>query len=771
MPLPSGVLSPVTAGAMDWNSSVLTPYRLRTVRVGVQLTMLTVVLMWVFHILPDHGVMQEGRVTVLLVGAALGAGLVWVLPWKRLLEGRAGIWFLYVWSAADIVLISTLIVATGGSRSEMFLLYALTSVFSAASYPPRGQGLLFVGTIASYLAALAVAGTGVTPAALFVRISVIALVTYLTMFLSRELMRQMLTAASQAAENASLAEGLRLREARFRSLVQNASDVVCVIGVDGYIEYISPAVRNTMGYEPGFITGRNVFNLIHVEDEAQARTAFEKVVATAGHSSQTEVRLLHANGSWRWFEATISNLLAEPSVAAIVVNYRDVTDRRAFEEQLRVLAFHDSLTALPNRAHFAQRTADAIGRAAKEGASAAVLLLDLDRFKTVNDSLGHEMGDELLVGVADRLRACLRPGDTLARLGGDEFTVLAVGVAGDDEALAISGTISRALEEPFVLGVQRVTQTASIGIALIQPGQTGSATDILRRADLAMYAAKGRGNGGCAVFDGMMSRRARERLQTEAELRLAIERGELFLEYQPLVSLRDKSLSGIEALVRWRHPERGVVSPAEFIPLAEETGLISPLGRWALHEACRQAREWQDQGTELAGVHVSVNVSVRQFQRDDVVEEVLAALAAHQLAPARLQLEITESVIMDDGFEAMKTLNQLREIGVSLAIDDFGTGYSSLSYLRQYPIDVLKLDKSFIDAIDREPEARELVLSMVGLAHALGLKTVAEGVETAGQLARLAALDCDVGQGYYLGRPMTGAALAERMRMPERLSA
>ena len=421
---------------------------------------------------------------------------------------------------------------------------------------------------------------------------------------------------------------------------------------------------------------------------------------------------------------------------------------KAFEKQLRYQAFHDQLTGLPNRAQFMQR----LGQA--PAGQIAVLLLDLDSFKTVNDSLGHEMGDQLLIAVAERLRSCLRPDEMLARLGGDEFTILVENADPGGRATELAEHIQLALGTGIHLGSRVTVQTTSIGIALGRQSVRGGA-DLLRRADLAMYAAKERGKAGSMVFDALMSERARERLRLEGQLREAVREGQLFLEYQPLVSLTDGSIEGVEALVRWRHPYRGVVLPAEFVPLAEETGLILPIGRWVLGEACQQLRTWQDSPGASRSLYVSVNVSPRQFAQPGFCQQVRGSLAEFGCRPEGLQIEITESVLIENREQAMAALHELRETGVRVAIDDFGTGYSSLSYLREFPVDVLKVDRSFVESIESQGEARALVHAIIALARTLKLTTVAEGIERAEQIEALRALQCETGQGYFFSHPVS----------------
>jgi diguanylate cyclase (GGDEF)-like protein len=398
----------------------------------------------------------------------------------------------------------------------------------------------------------------------------------------------------------------------------------------------------------------------------------------------------------------------------------------------------------------------------------AALFLDLDRFKIINDSLGHMVGDQLLVGIAHRLEACLRPGDTVARLGGDEFTILLEDLASTDDAIEVARRVQEAVTQPFNIGGHEVFTTASIGIALSNTGYE-RAEDLLRDADTAMYRAKMEGKKRHVVFDKAMHDRAMQLLQTETDLRRALTRKEFFLNYQPIVCLETGRVSSFEALVRWRHPERGLVGPGDFIPVAEETGLIVPLGLWVLNEACRQMREWQRLGLADETVKMSVNLSSRQFSQADLIEQISSALRESGLEAANLKLEITESMVMENIDTAIDMLTQLRNLGVGLSIDDFGTGYSSLSYLHRFPIDTLKIDRSFVTQMTDNSENAEIVRTIVTLARSLDMAVVAEGVETADQLRQLGDLGCDYGQGYLFSRPV-GAGQAAELLTDEQFS-
>ena len=443
---------------------------------------------------------------------------------------------------------------------------------------------------------------------------------------------------------------------------------------------------------------------------------------------------------------------------------RDVSERRKFEVQLARQALHDRLTALPNRVLMRDRLENALARTLRHRSTVALLVLDVDRFKVVNDSLGHEGGDRLLVQVAERLAKLLRPGDTLARMGGDEFAMLCEDVTGRDEASATAERVVAAMEAPFRVGTTDVAVTVSVGVA-VATGAAIVADLLLRDADVAMYRAKQRGRGRFEVFDETMRSQAVDRLSVENDLRRAIRQGQLRLVYQPIVHLDTGQIAGFEALVRWQHPERGLLSPADFIPPAEETGLIVPLGQCVLGEACLQAAAWQRRRGPGEPLRMSVNVSAKELQHPGWAGEVASTLADTGLEPSYLVLELTESVLMEDAEATSARLEELRRLGVRIAIDDFGTGYSSLGYLRRLPVDVLKIDKSFIDGVALGPHESALARAVVKLARTLGLDAVAEGVSDRRQLAELRRLRCPYGQGYHFSRPQSVDVIEELLEI------
>ncbi|HET9311853.1 MAG TPA: EAL domain-containing protein [Actinomycetota bacterium] len=564
------------------------------------------------------------------------------------------------------------------------------------------------------------------------------------------------TQVALALESAALTRNLlrQQSEARFASLVSNSSDVVCVVDHDTVISYISPAVARVLGYDPQRLEGTRFSDLVHPDDAGRTVQGMEAHHENGHDSMIVELRVRHARGEYVATETLFSYQADDPNVGGTVLNVRDVTERKRFEQQLEHQAFHDSVTSLANRALFRDRVTHAIDRHARDHEPISVLFMDLDDFKTINDSLGHAAGDQLLAEVGGRLRRCLRAADTAARLGGDEFAILLED--GDDgvQAVDVADRIMQMFEEPFALEGKEVFVRASVGIATIDGEHGGGVEELLRNADVAMYMAKERGKGTYQVFEPAMHDTALKRLELKADLQRAIEYEEYRLHYQPVIELETGRIAGVEALVRWIHPVRGLVPPLEFIPLAEETGLIVEIGRWVLREACRTAVELQRDFPAEPPLHMAVNLSARQVSRPEIVGEVREILAATGLEPGSLILEITESVMMHDLELSIERLGQLKSLGVRLAVDDFGTGYSSLNYIRRFPVDILKVDKSFVDGVIGDGEDPALTEAVIKLAGILHLTPVAEGIERADQLQRLLELRCDLGQGYFFSEPL-----------------
>ena len=555
----------------------------------------------------------------------------------------------------------------------------------------------------------------------------------------------------------------RRTEDRFLAMAQNAAELVVMLDDQGRITFVSPSTEQILSRDPDGLIGESILSLVDPDDQPRTAAVLDDVVSQPGKITRSELLLRSGPGRPRYFELVWNNLLPNHSIRAVVVNGRDVTERRALEEELARQAFQDPLTNLANRALFRDRVDHALARASREDRQVAVMVLDLDNFKTINDSLGHAIGDVILLEVGRRLTAALRPGDTAARLGSDEFAVL-LEPAGEEDALAIANQVMGALAPPFVAQDKEVGVRASIGIDVVDDGGR-TAEEVLRNADVAMHASKAKGNARIQFFEPGMHAVVVERLEIETDLQHAIERDELFLHYQPIVSLADGRITGCEALVRWHHPRRGIVTPAGLIPIAEESGLIVPLGRWVLREACLQAQRWRTENPEQP-LSVSVNVSAAEIERDDFVAVVMATLEGSGLDPGLLVLEVTESTLMRDPEGSSAMLDPLRKLGVRLAIDDFGTGYSSLSYLNRFPMDVLKIDRSFLQGLASGPEDSALARAIIQIARTLKMKTIAEGIERPDQILRLRALGCDLGQGYLLSHPVAPEEIAALLPGP-----
>ncbi len=561
-------------------------------------------------------------------------------------------------------------------------------------------------------------------------------------------------------------EAIRQSEERFRSLVQNASDLITVVETDTTIMYQSPSIRRVLGYDASELAGRKLTDLLHQDDVGRMLGFLSEAMAKPEETVSVEARLRHRDGTWRDVEIAGTDQRRDAAIGGFVLNTRDVSERKILEKQLRHQAFHDPLTRLANRARFTDRLEHALQRAPRDKHAIAVLFMDLDNFKSVNDGLGHSAGDAVLVEIANRLQGCLRPGDTAARFGGDEFAVLLEGISAAEDATTVADRIFEAFRAPFEYDGKALLLRASAGIA-IGDSANQDADELLRNADVAMYVAKGRGKGRYELYQQTMHVSMIERLELLGDLQRAMDRQEFIVHYQPAVALDTGHIVGVEALVRWEHPTRGLLPPAQFIPLTEESGVILPLGRWVLTEACQRMREWQERFPSDPPLTISVNVSVRQIQEGTFVDEVAEVLRETGLPPDSLILEITESVMMHDVTLTVNVLRALKELGVRLAIDDFGTGYSSLSYLRQFPFDILKIDKSFVDAGEGVND-KELTRAIIELGRTLQMEIVAEGIEAVEQLARLRALACDLGQGYYFARPLEQDQMTEMLAAKDR---
>ncbi|MGB8509646.1 MAG: EAL domain-containing protein [Pyrinomonadaceae bacterium] len=543
---------------------------------------------------------------------------------------------------------------------------------------------------------------------------------------------------------------------RFRSAFNYAAIGMALVSSEGRWLQVNRSLCQILGYTDQELMGSDFLTITHPDDLPTALSNISQLLKGKVPTSQMEKRYIHKLGHEVWVHWSVSLVRdAYTNAVHLIFQIQDITDRKLAEQQLHHDAFHDALTGLPNRALFMDHLKLSIARAQRnDKLMYGVLYLDLDRFKIINDSLGHTIGDQLLVGIADRLKKNLRPGDTVARLGGDEFVILIEDIIEEQEAIHVAERIQKELATPFALSGREVFTTVSMGIA---PSTTGyeRAEDILRDADTAMYRAKSLGKARYEIFDKAMHARAINLLQLETDMRRAIEREEFFIHYQPIVALQDFNLRGFEALVRWQHPERGFISPMDFIPVAEETGLIVPLGEYVLREACKQMRKWHRMFPSDPAMFMSVNLSSKQFSQSDLISTVDHVLKETGLNPHSLKLEITESVVMENIETATQMLRELRDLGVTLSIDDFGTGYSSLSYLHRFPIDTLKIDRSFVTRMTENNENVEIVRTIVVLAQNLGMDVVAEGVETNDQLALLRKLGCENGQGYFFSKPVS----------------
>ena len=547
-------------------------------------------------------------------------------------------------------------------------------------------------------------------------------------------------------------------ESTYGPLAEGVPSVAYVYepGMNGLCLYVSPSIERVLGYsqECWIADGGLWDRLLHPEDAERVITN-EAECERSGRSLVQEYRISRADGRVIWIrdEMTVVRGARGEDPPLFFGVFLDVTDRKRMEAELERLALYDSLTGLPNRALFSDRLAHAIDRRGRSQA-AAVYFLDLDRFKRINDSLGHGAGDEVLREVATRIQRTLRPEDTVARFGGDEFTVLCEAVGGVLEAVGVADRLQRELAEPVRAGGAELRLSASIGIAMAEPGDVVDASRLVEDADAAMYRAKDRGGARTELFDMAMRERAVEELSIEQELQHGLDRGELRLFYQPLVDLDNGEMIGAEALIRWEHPERGLLTPDKFLPVAEESGLIVEIGAWAVGEACRRLRDWDRRDGDGSPLSLAVNLSARELTHPDVVPTVLGAVRRSALEPERLTIEVTESTAMADRDSGFRALRELSEAGVRIAIDDFGTGYSSLDHLREMPADILKIDRSFVAGMAQNSPDSALVAAAIAMGRALEMEVVAEGIETSGQVADLRELGCRFGQGYLFARPL-----------------
>jgi diguanylate cyclase (GGDEF)-like protein/PAS domain S-box-containing protein len=558
---------------------------------------------------------------------------------------------------------------------------------------------------------------------------------------------------------------LREAQERFRSAFEHAPIGMALASLDGRLFRVNRALVQILGRGESELLASSITDLSHPDDRDVYREAMGRLLSGTTASCQLEQRYLDHDGHPVWVSLSASLVRdVNDDPLYVVSQIEDITERKASGEALAHQAIHDPLTGLPNRLAFVQRLGRELTRAEERHERVAVLFLDLDRFKVVNDSLGHSAGDRLLVAVADRISGAMGPTDVVARFGGDEFTIMCLNVTSEETAELVAERLAEEIARPVALMEGEVFVTASVGIAL--SGSVGDSPEtLLRNADAAMYRAKDLGRDRAELFDARTHHRAIDDLRTGNALHRAIERGEMRVYYQPMISLDTGTLFGFEALIRWEHPERGLVPPMEFVPLAEETGLIVPLGTWALEEACRQAVRWHEAAPGQTPLSMSVNLSPRQLAEPALPNEVSRVLHETGVQPSSLWLEITESTLMRDAESAVSALGALRALGLHLSVDDFGTGYSSLAYLERLPVETLKIDRSFIEGVGVRADSTAIVDAIVSLARAFRLTTVAEGIETGEQLRGLRSMGCELGQGFLFGPALPADAYGHDPRL------
>ena len=696
---------------------------------------------------PERG--RAARRVVLLLGLGLAVrlaanGLYWydVLLGPRSFSGTiAAVLYHFAWLAFGL----TSLVQRAGAPS----------VAATTSAEPEAASTL--PTLTAALGYLVLGSAVLRELSLDVGILVVGGVGLTAAILARHLVA-VRAGARLAAERAA-----RTQEARFRSLVENASDVILVVAEDLRVRFHTPSAERFFGRPGREIEAATLLELVHPEDREIARGLVVEALGQPGSSAAAEWRASRAGDDWCFVEARANTVSGDPHLTGAILTLRSVHERKVLEARLAHQAFHDPLTHLANRVLFADRLEHALVRARRGGRPVAVLFVDLDDFKNVNDSYGHSTGDQLLVELSRRLAACVRAGDTAARLGGDEFAVLLDEGGGLETAREIAERVAEAVRAPFLLAGREIVLGASLGIAVSEGGGE-TAGDLLRNADVAMYRAKEAGKGRVVVFEASMQTAVRERLELEGDLRGALARGEFALLFHPIVLLASGRIVGAEALLRWNHPRRGQLRPAEFFSAAETGGILLEIGAWAVEEACRLARRWPI--TDMPGrlPLVCVNVSPRLFATRDFVSRVEGAIAAASLPAGRLVLEMTEGAAVEDATTMFATMRRLKALGVRLAIDDFGTGYSSLSYLQDLPVDVLKLDKLFVDGLGGAGRSRLLTRGILDLARALGKLVVAEGIEHAEQAERLQELGCTLGQGFLFSQPVGADVIEARLK-------
>ncbi|MDH3755203.1 MAG: EAL domain-containing protein, partial [Acidimicrobiia bacterium] len=563
--------------------------------------------------------------------------------------------------------------------------------------------------------------------------------------------------ARDITEKRTAQQHLVRSEARFRSLVQHSSDVIAIVDDDEIFSYASPSISSIVGIDADTVVGQSLAQILSCTPKMQAslRGAID---ASSGGPVRLDLEITSLAGAEKVLDVTITDLSDEPSVAGIVLNIRDTTAEWSLERDLRHQALHDELTGLPNRAHLAQHLRKVLNDEQRRDELVAVISIDLDDFKVINDSLGHSIGDRLLQAASERIRSVLRGGDTPARLGGDEFAVVVTTANAETEVAAVAQRLCETLRRPIVIDDHELVLGASLGVAIDQD-RRNSPEDLMRDSDIALNKAKTQGKDQWLVFDGTMTGRALEMLELRAALRAAVVRDEFVVAYQPIVSLSTSRISGVEALVRWKHPDRGLIGPAAFIEIAEEAGLIDDIGHLVMTKACSQLKEWHDLGFDL---YMSVNVSARQLVRDTIIDDLVGAALTAGVDPSSIVLELTETALIADEDAARVRLAALRSAGFQVAIDDFGTGYNSIQYLQQFEFDIIKIDKAFIDPLHPETGIG-IARTVIELAREMNARTVAEGIEGAAQVRILEQAGCDYGQGYYFARPTYPEGIAQML--------
>lgn len=554
-------------------------------------------------------------------------------------------------------------------------------------------------------------------------------------------------------------ESLKRSEEYFRSLIEKATDVILVLDTSGRVTYASPALKRVMGYEVDEVVNTEALSYVHPDDVLETSRSLARAIDGTNEDVPIEFRARRADGAWRVIECESGRVFRDGSWS-VVVNFRDITERRSAEETIRFMAYHDALTELPNRDLLLDRLGQAISQARRSENHLAVIFMDVDRFKSANDSLGHSGGDELLRRVAQALKRGMREGDTLARVGGDEFVLLLPQIERIQEAVDGANRILDSLRRPLRVMGEEFRTTASLGMAVF-PNDGSEPDELIGNADAAMYRAKEQGGDSLQLYAPDMNASIVARVSLEKELLRAQERDEFVLHYQPLATVSKNEIVGVEALIRWQHPERGLVPPNEFIPLAEETGLILPIGKWVLETACRQGAEWEKLSP---GFRVAVNVSSKQLREASFVSQVNDALWKSGLSPGALEIEVTETAAMESPEYIAQTLAALQQIGVSTAIDDFGTGYSSLSHLKRLPVGKLKIDRSFTQDVGNGLNEAAIAAATIAMAHSLKLVVTAEGIEDSAQLKFYRSQGCDEYQGFLLAKPQPAEAITEMLR-------